>query len=252
MSVLECSDLDVRIDGRLVLESLSLTLAERELVVVFGPNGAGKTTFLKVILGELAPSSGHISVLGDDPVRSLKHVGYVPQTILDNRNFPITVLKVVLMGRFNRIGLFRRPTAADYAACSSALADVGLDGFENKYLPDLSGGQRQRVFLARALAGEPKLLLLDEATSGVDIGAKESLYDLLVRLKQKMTVVFVTHDVSVVSKDVDRVICLNRTLVSHGRPQEALTSEALACMYGKSAALFAHCDTPHIHVHRHD
>ena len=252
MNVVECNQLSVSFEGTAVLENISLQIEEHKLAVVFGPNGAGKTTFLRVLLGELQPSSGSVKLFGGPITSNLKYVGYVPQGISARRNFPVNVMKAVMMGRLRHIGLWRRPSALDYAACSQALDNVGLAGFENKYWGELSGGQRQRVLIARALAGEPRMLLLDEATSGVDMGAKESLYDLLRRLKTEMTVVFVTHDISVVSKDVDLVVCLNKTLVSHGKPEEALTSQALSCMYGDRAALFAHCDISHVHVHKHD
>jgi len=252
MHIIECDKLCVNFENRPILEDISFTLPDKSFTVVFGPNGAGKTTFLRVLIGEVKPSSGVVKLLGGEVGSNLRFIGYVPQGVFALRNFPITVLKTVMMGRLRQIGLFRRPTAKDFELCRTALEDVGLSSFADKYLSELSGGERQRVFIARALAGEPRILLLDEATSGVDIGAKESLYDLLVRLKQKMSVIFVTHDISVVSRDVDTVVCLNRTLVSHGKPEQALSEEAMACMYGDKAALFSHCDMAHVHVHKHE
>lgn len=252
MSLIRCQDLCVELEGAVVLEKISLEIDFNKLVIIFGPNGAGKTTFLKTLLGELKPTSGLLEFDGGSVISNLKSIGYVPQGVFALRNFPITVLKAVMMGRLGRIGLFRRAKKSDFDICRAALSDVGLSGFENRYLSELSGGQRQRVFIARALAAEPKVLLMDEATSGVDIGARETLYELLSRLKKRMTVIFVTHDVSVVSKEVDMIVCLNRSLVSHGRPEEALTDEALKCMYGDKSAFFSHCSAPHVHVHKHE
>jgi zinc transport system ATP-binding protein len=105
------------------------------------------------------------------------------------------------------------------------------------------------VYIARALVREPRLLLLDEATSGIDVGVKSSILSLVERLKERMTILFVTHDMSVVSEAVDEVLCLQRTLVAHGRPSEALSAEAMAVMYGSDAQPFMHCHLPHRHVH---
>lgn len=247
-----CENLSVEIAGRPVLSDINVSISHGELVLVFGPNGAGKTCFLRTLVGDLKPVTGKVEVFGKRAEKQLREIGYVPQAIAPRGAFPIRVEKVVMMGRLGRIGLFRPPRGVDRDICHAALAQVGLGGFGSAYLDDLSGGQRQRVYIARALAGEPKLLLLDEATSGVDIGVKESLMELLERLKQQLTIIFVTHDVSVVSTAVDQILCLNRTLVSHGKPAEALTADAMKCMYGENAALFSHCDLPHMHVHKHD
>ena len=249
---IQLNDLDLRIENRLVLENISINIEPQKLIVVFGPNGAGKTSLLRVLLGQLKPTRGEVLIFGEPVEQGRLQIGYVPQHVLGRRDFPITVEKAVMLGRLSKIGLFRRPQRSDFEACDEALLNVGLEALAQKPLSDLSGGQRQRVFLARALAGEPRILLLDEATSGVDAGAKENLYDLLVRLKEQLTVVFVTHDMSVVSRAVDVVMCLNRTLVSHGRPEQALSDEALACMYGDRTSLFTHCNVSHVHVHKHE
>ena len=250
--LIQCNELTVVRGGEAILDRVSFEIGHNQLVCVFGPNGAGKSTLLKVLIGQISPDSGSATIEGAAIKKKRSSIGYVAQGVFSRPPFPITVGKAVLLGRCTRRGLFRRFNAEDRRIVSEALSQVGLEGFEDRALDDLSGGQRQRVFIARALAGEPSVLFLDEATSGVDIGAKEGLFDLLTRLKQRMTVVFVTHDVSVVSDQVDLILCLNRSLVSHGRPAEALTDEALHCMYGHGVALFGHCHVPHIHVERHD
>lgn len=251
-SVIELKNVTVELDSRLVLEDLDCEVGDKQLVVVFGPNGAGKTTLLRLLIGQLEPTRGQVLLLGKSVAQSKSEVGYVPQYFQNVASFPISALKAVLMGRFGRIGLLKRATRRDFEIARSALETVGLSDCENRVLGELSGGQRQRVFIARALAAEPKLLLLDEATSGVDVGAKESLYQLLARLKKQMTVLFVTHDMSVVSQDVDMVLCLDRRLVSHGKPEEALNQQALKAMYGAEVAFFAHCNFPHVHAHKHE
>lgn len=241
----------LELGGREILRDITLDFPDRAFTVIFGPNGAGKTTLLKVLIGQLNPSSGTVRVLGRTVEESLPLIGYVPQRHAYRRDFPITVLKTVLMGRYGRLG-WRRPGRDDLSKAEAALKTVGLDGFGNRYLADLSGGQLQRVLIARALAGEPRILLLDEASAAVDAGAKEGLFALLERLKQEMAVIFVTHDMSVISKGVDLVLCLDRRLISHGRPDEALSAHALECMYGSNVAAFAHCGAPHMHAEPHD
>jgi zinc transport system ATP-binding protein len=246
-----CSDVSVTLNGYTILDHVSVSIPENHLAIIFGPNGGGKTTFLNLLIGKVHPSSGQVTVLGHSPEEARRSVGYVSQRVTAPTYFPMTVHKAVLMGRFGRIGILRRPSREDHDIVRESLADVGLEGFGNHRLDELSGGQLQRVFIARALASRPRLLLLDEATSGVDVGARESLFALLNRLKSRMTVIFVTHDMSVVSTAVDTVLCLNVRLVSHGRPEVALNDHALQCMYGSNIAVFSHCHTPHVHVGPH-
>lgn len=248
----ELTNVTVSLGGREVLSHITVALPERGFHIVFGPNGGGKTSLVRTIIGELKPESGSVKLFDQDPKKSRTQVGYVPQRVQARRNFPITAEKAVLMGTYGQVGLFKRPNKTDWSKVWEIMERVGLSGLEKRPLSELSGGQRQRVFLARALATEPKLLILDEAMSGVDVGMKERLYELLSSLKESMAVIFVTHDMSVVSRSVDTVLCLDKTLVSHGKPEEALTQEALSCMYGSNVALFSHCEgAHHIHVPEH-
>ncbi len=237
-----------------VLEEVSLKVFRGSFLAVIGPNGAGKTTLLKVILGLVRPVEGTVRVFGRDP-RHLgaerRAIGYVPQTAAVDRHFPLRVADVVMMGRYGRIGLVRRPSAADREAARRAMERTGVTHLANSPLGRLSGGQRQRVLLARALACEPELLILDEPAAGVDVPATESLYELLRDLhKDGLTTLLVSHDVGVVAAFVDGVVCLNRRLVAHGRPEEVLGSEELAQMYGCAAVFFHHGRAPHMVVAR--
>ena len=229
--------------------------AERgEAVAVVGPSGAGKTTLLKALLGLVRPERGEVRVFGRAPWdlgAERWGVGFSPQVASVDLRFPVRAGDVVLMGRYGRIGLVRRPTAADRAAATRALERVGVADLADRPIGRLSGGQRQRVFLARALVAEPDLLLLDEPTTGVDVASTESLYELLDGLRKGgMTVVIVSHDIGVVASYVDAVACINRRLVAHGRPDEVLTSDALEQMYGCEAMLFHHGRVPHMVVEK--
>ncbi len=254
-SVVELRGVWVDFGGHPVLEDITFSAAAGEFVSVVGPNGAGKTTLLKVILGLIRPRRGEVQVFGVPPWKLGKQrarIGYVPQVEEVDPRFPLRVLDVVLMGRYGALGLGRRPGAADRHAAVEALKLVGIAHLAGKPLGELSGGQRQRVFVARALAVKPELLLLDEPTTGIDPAASESFYELLRRIqKTGVTVIMVTHDVGVISRYVDKVACLNRRLVVHGRPEEVMADAALAEMYGCAALFFHHGRAPHMVVRPH-
>jgi zinc transport system ATP-binding protein len=251
MNSVSCSDVTVEFGGRTVLESINIQIPERNFVIVFGPNGAGKSTFLRLLVGLLQPTKGIVKIFDLPPENARPKVGYVPQRVAVQPNIPLVVQSAVEMGLTSEIHAQRLRSAVIRERVLSALVEVGLEDRLRDDLRSLSGGELQRVLLARALVRNPSLLLLDEATSGVDVGVKGSLLSLLAELKKRMTILFVTHDMSVVSDTVDSVLCLNRTLISHGRPSDALTHETLAHMYGGDAQAFLHCHLPHRHVHSH-
>lgn len=244
MNAIQTENLTYYIDDNLVLDSVSVKVPEKSFTLIFGPNGAGKTCFLKLLLDLLKPSSGDIKIFGQSPQNAGKHIGYVPQNILRIGKLPLTVSNAIMMGRYRFLGLFGYPKENDIKIVNKVMEEVGLSDIKDKELSHLSGGQLQRVALARALAGEPKVLLLDEASSALDFNAKETLFDLIERFKKEMAVLLVTHDMTTVTQGVDFVMCLNKKLVSHGKPEVALSDSALSCMYGDQARFFTHC-----HVH---
>jgi zinc transport system ATP-binding protein len=249
------SDVTVVHHDMLVLDHVSMEVPAGSFSAVIGPNGAGKTTLLRVILGLLRPDSGSVEVFGK-PIDQLgverSKIGYVPQVLTIDLNFPVTVFETVLMGTYGRIGLGRRPSADDRAAAIAALEKVGIADLKDRPIRRLSGGQRQRAFIARALANSPRLLLLDEPTTGVDVATTGSLYTLLRELKNEgVTIVLVSHDVGVVAAYVDGIACLNRSMVAHCRPDEVECSEALRTMYGCDVAFLHHGEAPHIVLEDH-
>jgi zinc transport system ATP-binding protein len=251
-SIIQLDHVSVTYQDLLVLEDVSLKVSRGDFLAIIGPNGAGKTTLLKVILGLVRPVNGEVRVFDKTPWElngDRRRIGYVPQMMSVDLNFPVRAGEVVLMGRYGRIGLLRQPTATDHAAALRALESVGITDLADRPIARLSGGQRQRVFLARALANEPELLLLDEPTTGVDVTSTESLYELLRGLHEAgITILVVSHDVGVVASYVDGVACVNRRLVAHGRPDEVLNSAELAEMYGCDAMFFHHGRVPHLVV----
>ncbi|MCX7668181.1 MAG: ATP-binding cassette domain-containing protein, partial [Atribacterota bacterium] len=147
------------------------------------------------------------------------------------------------------IGIGRRPKRTDYEKTRQALKKVRLESFQQRPIQALSGGQWQRLLLARALSCEPRILLLDEPTTAIDPEGSESLYELLLALREQgTTIIIVSHDVGVIAQYADRIACLNRTIICHDRPEEVISAESLKEMYGKEAAFFHHGEIPHIVV----
>lgn len=223
------------------LRGVDLEVQQGEFLAVIGPNGGGKTTLLKTILGLLEPFEGTVEVLGEPPGRENRsRTGYVPQ-VIPQREFPATVMDVVLMGRLGRKALFRGFSADDRLLVAENLKKLGIEGLAGERMDRLSGGQKQRVLIARALAGNPDILLLDEPLASVDMQTQQSFYNLLAKLNDRMTIVMVTHDVGAVSSHVKSMACINTTIVSHG---ETISEDDVSRAYGCPFELVAH-GVPH-------
>ena len=220
--------------GRDVLDEVTFTVDRGDFVGIIGPNGSGKSTLLKTIAGIHPIQCGSATVLGTDPTRvDRKRIGYVPQIESVNWSFPVTVFDVVLMGRYGRLGLFKRPTRADKDAVARALEEVGMHERADSLIGQLSGGQQQRAFVARALVQEPELLLLDEPIAGVDAGSQHAIFTLLEgRNHAGVTIVATTHDLSCVATWFGEVLCLNHRVIAYGPPADVLNPETLAATFG--------------------
>ncbi len=213
--VIEIKSLTFSYDGGPpALENVSLTVEKKHSCCIVGPNGGGKSTLIKLLLGILTPRSGEIKIFGGTPLSARRRIGYMPQYLSLDTAFPVTVLEVALMGRA-RPGLLGRYSSADIGAAMSALRELEMDKFADCSFARLSGGQRQRVLIARALAGNPELLLLDEPTANIDPGAEQRFYAVLEKLRERMTVLTVSHDLGFVDRDIDMVICVNRNVAVH-------------------------------------
>jgi manganese/iron transport system ATP-binding protein len=233
---IEMEEVTAGYGGPPALREVTLSVPAGRRVGIIGPNGSGKSTLLRVLLGLLPPARGRVTVLGGPPTAAHRRrhpVGYVPQgrAAVD---FPITVGQLVMTGRLGQIGLLRRPGRADHAAVAAALAEVGLVEQRDRRLGDLSGGQRQRAYLARALAQAPRLLLLDEPLTGLDLPSQAAIHRALAaRHAEGVTVVVTTHDLLAVEDlALDRLICLNQTVVADGPPAAILTESVLTATYG--------------------
>jgi zinc transport system ATP-binding protein len=241
-NVIELKDIWVSYEESLVLESVDLVVKNHDFLAIIGPNGGGKSTLLKVILGLIKPDKGSVTLLGNDPHKTRKYIGYVPQHMSSNLEFPINVWDVVLMGRISNRSLFRRYSDDDKKAAHDALDIVDMLAFKDRQISELSGGQRQRVFIARALVNKPKLLMLDEPSTGIDSKRQKEFYELLNKLKKEIAIVMVTHDLSAVSVYVDKIACLNRKL--HYHDSKKLSPQDLEAAYQCPVDLIAH-GVPH-------
>lgn len=228
MDAVEIENVSFSYDNTIVLSHASLKVHLGEFIGLIGPNGGGKTTLLKLILGFLRPTHGRIRVFDKPPYRAdaRKHVAYVPQTARFDRQFPISVLEVVLSGLLSHLPWHGCFCSADRKAAIDMLEQMGLGKYADRSFGDLSGGQAQRVLIARALVSQPKLLLLDEPTASVDSKAEADIYSILKELKGKMTILMVTHDLNAAIDQVDRLFCVQGNVFSL-KPEEVCEHFAL-------------------------
>lgn len=224
--------LQVRFRDQVILENISFSLVKGSVVAVIGPNGSGKTTLLKAILG-LIPYQGQVLIDARPVQQMLPDVGYVPQRFDFDKTLPITVREFLDLNA-------RKKSAA--RLIKKYLEEVGMKEHEHELLGHLSGGQLQRILIARALINEPKLLLLDEPVSGIDISGEKSFYDIIRHLnkKHKITILLVSHEMDVIYKYADEVLCLRKNLVCQGRPYEVLTKDVMQQLYGQDAGHHHH------------
>jgi zinc transport system ATP-binding protein len=212
-SVIDFENVSFGYGDNLILKDVSFSVAPGESVGIIGPNGGGKTTLLKLILGFLSANSGVIKVFGKAPQASLARIGYVPQALHFDKQFPISLYELVLTGRLAHLpwyGVYRKE---DKDKALQAIAKVELSEFLHTPFGALSGGQAQRALIARALASDPAILLLDEPTANVDAKAEAYIFSLLKELQGHMTILMVTHDLSAAIEMVKRVFCVQHSVV---------------------------------------
>jgi len=242
-NIIEIKDLDFSYENNMpVLENVNLTFCELESACIVGPNGGGKSTLLYLILGLLKPTRGSVTVFGKSPIDARGYIGYMPQYIQLDNQFPICVSEVVLMGRLCN-GFWGRYSKKDREVAVEAMSEMSIEHLAKRQFSELSGGQRQRVLIARALTCNPKLLLLDEPTANIDPGMQEQFYEILYKLNQRMSILTVSHDLGFVSDKINSVICVNREVQVH--PTNALDGNMITDMYGYDVNLIRHdyrCD----------
>ncbi len=231
--VLEVHDLMVGYGRKMVLWGVDLKLPKGALIGIIGPNGAGKSTLLKAIMGLIPLSGGYVHLFNKSLNRVRSRVSYVPQKSSVDWNFPTSVLDVVLMGRYRKIGFFKNPKKNDINKAMLALEKLEIQDLANRQISQLSGGQQQRTFLARALVQEADIYFMDEPFAGVDATTEKTIIKLLKNLKsQGKTVVMVHHDLQSVKDYFDWITMLNMRLIANGPIQDVFTEKYLNKTYG--------------------
>lgn len=230
---IEVDDLTVAYQHRPVLWDIDMKIPTGVLMAIVGPNGAGKSTLLKTILNLIRPLAGSILIQGKTFKNQQKKIAYVPQKDSVDWDFPTTVLDVVMMGTYGKLGWIKRPGIKEKDQALSALKKVGMLDFKNRQISQLSGGQQQRVFLARALVQDAEIYFMDEPFQGVDATTEIAIINLLKELKnQGKTVIVVHHDLDTVAEYFNYVMLLNVKVIAYGPVETTFTSENLKKTYG--------------------
>lgn len=236
----EVEDLTVAYDTKPVLWDIDLKIPQGKLLAVVGPNGAGKTTLIKTMLGLLTPVSGTVRFFDEKSTlrRQRKRIGYVPQSGSVDWDFPATVIDVVLMGCYGKLGWVRRPRKADRELAQQTLKKVGMQDYVSRQISQLSGGQQQRVFLARALVQQADIYFMDEPFKGVDAQTEKAIVLLLKELKEQgKTVVVVHHDLQTVIDYFDWVTLINLRVIASGPVESIFNEENLKKTYRSTGTL---------------
>lgn len=234
-------------ENKKVLDQINFEIERGSFIGLLGPNGGGKTTLIKLLLGLIKPDEGSIEIY-QTPISKFKErnkIGFVSQKANSfNRGFPATVFEVVSTGLTAKIGYFKFFNKTHKAKILKALSLVDMEEYANENIGNLSGGQQQRVFIARALVSEPELIILDEPTVGVDYKNVNRFYELLHKLHEEnnITLLLVTHDTGVMTEYATDIVCLNKTLHFHGKPEEyhSLSEKELSSIYGHSVNIVEH------------
>ena len=231
--ILEIHDLTVSYDQSPVLWNVDLSLPAGKLIGILGPNGAGKSTLIKAIMGLIPTTGGYVKLFDRELNDVRSRISYVPQRESVDWNFPASVLDVVMMGTYGKLGLFRRPGKKEKKIAMDCLEKVGMQSFIDRQISELSGGQQQRVFIARALAQEADLYLMDEPFAGVDMATETAIFQLLQEMTAAgKTVIVVHHDIHSAMNYFDWIIMLNLHLVASGPKKDVVTEELLRKTYG--------------------
>jgi zinc transport system ATP-binding protein len=244
MQLVEVDRLSYAYSGSLVLNNISFTIDEGDILGIIGPNGAGKTTLFSCMLGLLDDYTGTIKILGEDIKKKnskvFKSIGYIQQKKTIEQNFPATVEEIVSLG-INITGKTSKEKIA------LALETVGLLEQKDRRVGELSGGQQQRVLIAKAMVNNPKLLILDEPVTGIDLEMQNRFYLLLKKLNQenKITIIWASHDLDAVNRFATSVACINRSMFFHGKTYEFFENPDLLKAYSESSM------QAHMHLHNH-
>jgi zinc transport system ATP-binding protein len=239
MPLVSVQSISYNYNSEMVLENVSFNVEEGDFLGIIGPNGAGKTTLFQCILGLLNTYSGRITILNEDIKKNKKiftKIGYIPQKKSIDQKFPLTVEELVSLSLTRKTSM---------TVVYDILKQVGLYNMKNKLIGQLSGGQQQRVLIAKALVNNPIILMLDEPTNELDQKSQNDFYFLLKDLneKNKITIVWTSHDMNAVNKYANKVSCINKRMFFHGDKEEFFSNEDHLKNYSESSM--------QIHMHTH-
>ena len=248
LPIFDVKNLTYKVSNQEILSNISFEIFEAEYIAIIGPNGGGKTTLIRMLLGLETPTTGEIKLFGKklSEFKEWDKIGYVPQRAsLVDANFPASVEDIVKMGRTAKRKLFSSMSVEDKNIVKDSMLKMGVYDLKDKMVGTLSGGQRQRVMIARALASKPKILILDEPNTGVDMVSQHNFYKLLSKLNkdEKITIVFITHDIGVIVDDICRLFTINQKAIICNDPKKVMSCDDMSKLYGVEAHL--------IHNHRH-
>jgi zinc transport system ATP-binding protein len=245
--VVETRNLRVSLGGREVLQGVNFRVPKGQVVALIGPNGSGKTTLLRCLLGLQKPSAGEIRLFDQTDIRAaLPRIGYVPQRLDVERSFALSVREFLALRTEGTRNWFFQTHKTNDEIIGGSLTEIGVSELLDRPLAHLSGGQLQRVLIAFSLLRNPELLLLDEPTAGVDTPGEQTFYDLIadVQRRRKLTVVLVSHDLSMVFRHASWVYALNGVICCEGHPEHVMNAESLKEAYGIHVS-------PYHHHHHH-
>ena len=240
-TALSVKNLTIEIDGHTIINNISFAVDQGSTTAIIGPNGAGKSILVKSLLRLIPKKDGEVTIL-ETPQKQYKkiadQVSYIPQSLNFDRDFPLTVRDLFTLKSTKYLGMAKE----EEASMHKLLEQVQMSPFINARLATLSGGQLQRVLIAYSLTTDPKLLILDEPSSGVDVSGQETIYELLHRIQEErqLTLILISHELDIVMKYADQVLCLNKELLCAGVPKEVLSPDMLQKMYGVGTGHFSH------------
>lgn len=249
-NIIEIEGLSVAYGDKTVLHDVSLNIGEKDFLGVIGPNGGGKTTLIKTIIGLNRPSAGEISFYRGGQKTDSLNIGYLPQYNVIDKKFPISVFEVVLSGLLKEKRLIGGYSRQQKQRAMQVVAEMGLEGLEQRPIGSLSGGQMQRALLGRAIVSRPEVVILDEPSTYIDRYHETKLYELLQKINQSSTVILVSHDIGTVLQQVKTIACVNGTL--HFHPAQEVNEEWIVKNFHCPIEILGHGDMPHRIVRSHD
>ncbi|MBL5980734.1 metal ABC transporter ATP-binding protein [Petrotoga sp. 8T1HF07.NaAc.6.1] len=231
--LISVKDLNYSTDNNNILINISFDIYRREFVGIIGPNGAGKSTLIKTLIGEVQDYTGEIKINGK--------IGYVPQSEERERDFPIKVYEVALMGLYSEVGPFKRFKEEHYEKVRQTLKLLQIEHLYDRLVGRLSGGEYRRLMVARALVSDPDILILDEPEANIDKEGQNILYGTLRDLKKNrdMSIILISHDLNMIFKETNKIMCMNKTLHCHKNTAD-LDINDLRTLYSKDFELFIH------------